>query len=331
MPEGSVKNMDLALQAQRELTIMKILICVAALFLMTGVIHAEEKGSDTRRLYQQAKEAIKAGDENRADYFLARYMGLTVFDKDARQAPDDLEELFKDYKVSKPISFISGYYDKEFLDWFIFASHTQWVESCGGISEKKYSVEIISSHNDNYFAAFVGYPYLEGWVVIGENSYQAVLALIDNKRKPFIVWGRMKNDKPVEWFDRCSLDTALPLQHVWEPEFHDIDGDGTPEIWLRYNMALADGFSQELNIYKVKGKKLELLKNYEGPTEGIARRLSDGSIEVARGFGDGGHLAYDKHQGEVYKYNKGEFKKISERDIPHILRSSEWKKYYFNK
>ena len=312
---------------------MRILLYILCLLFITSFVYAEGMDAFYDQLYNQAKQAIDEGDENKADFYLARYMGLTWLDKDTEKTFTDLYPLFKIYKGSAPISFISGRYEDNFINWFVFSSHAQWGLDEEGIDEEKYSFEIISNSDDKYFVSIIAYPYIESWSLLkGENISTLIMALGDFERKPYIISGRLENGKPVEYFNELSLNLEEhPLQYVWLPKFYDLDNDGIPEIWLRYNKAWADGFSQELAIYKIKeGKKLELFKKFEGLAEGIARRLNDGTIEVAEGFGNSGHLAYDKHHVEIYKYSKGEFEKVSERDMPHILHSSEWKRYYFN-
>ena len=131
------------------------------------------------------------------------------------------------------------------------------------------------------------------------------------------------------------LDTGTNhIQRIWPLEFHDLDGDGKDELWVRYNKAWADGFSQELAIYRIKDNSLELIKKFEGLAEGIARRLDGNKIQVGTGFTDNsaiGHIGYDQHHLEIWEYEKGKFVKTSEKNVPHILWSDEWKKYYFDK
>lgn len=98
-------------------------------------------------------------------------------------------------------------------------------------------------------------------------------------------------------------------------------------------MAWTDGFSQRLDIYQIKDdKELILLKRFEGNAEGIARRLKNGFIEVGEGFTNKeatGHQYYDQRHIQTFEYRNGDFIKISEKDVPHILWNTDWTKYYF--
>lgn len=288
-------------------------------------------------LYEKASQAIKQGNEADADFYLARYMGASLFDKESKKSSSDLYPLFKTYKVSKPTAFISGRYSKDFIDWFIDGSHSQWGQDDDkDIDQKTHSFSVVSGSTDKYFATVTGSPYLEGWTIIKDkDSKTAVLALIDYQQKPYIVVGIHEKGVPKKILEKKEMDLAKHhVQYVWPLEFHDLDGDGNDELWVRYNEAWADGFSQSLAIYKIKDNTLELIKKFEGEAEGIARRLAGGRIEIGRGFTDKdatGHLGYDKHHLEVWEYKNGTFAKISERDVPHILWSDEWQKYYLNK
>lgn len=138
----------------------------------------------------------------------------------------------------------------------------------------------------------------------------------------------------MKYFAKHYIDTDKHFLHyIWPIEFHDLNGDKAPEIWIRYIMAWADGFSQRLDIYQIKDdKELILLKRFEGNAEGIARRLKNGFIEVGEGFTNKeatGHQYYDQRHIQTFEYRNGDFIKISEKDVPHILWNTDWTKYYF--
>ena len=74
-----------------------------------------------------------------------------------------------------------------------------------------------------------------------------------------------------------------------------------------------------------------LFRKFTGDSEGIARRLDGNKIEVGYGFTDKeatGHMGYDQHHIEVWEYKDGDFLKVSEKNVPHILWTNEWQKYY---
>lgn len=314
--------------------IRKIMPILAVLFICKAAFAYEDVYYST--LYQKASQAIEKNNEQEADFYLARYAGASLLDENSKKTMSDLYPLLKSYKVSAPTAFISGRYSKDFIDWFIDGSHSQWGRTEDeDINIKNRSFTVAAGSNKDYFAAIVGSPYLEGWSIIkGDDIKTAILTLIDYRQKPYIAVAKRNNSASKSRAEKTYLELdEHHIQYVWPIEFHDLDGDGKDELWVRYNKAWADGFSQELSIYRIKDGKLELIKKFEGEAEGIARRLEGNKIEVGNGFSDKsvGHMGYDQHHLETWEYKNGKFTKISERDVPHVLWSKEWEKYYLDK
>lgn len=310
---------------------MKKFILVLTICLIPYFCFAEQTALDTKldEIYKKAEQAIDKGDIKTADFWLARYMGLTAFNEKVEKNYTDVYPLLNKRAESlAPTSFISGYYDEEFLDFFVRGSYRPWGIDEKGIDERSHSFEIASASNGKYFASIIASPWLEGWYIVGDKPRNAVLCLGENVQ---IISGKLENNKPIKRYEKINLAIGEhPLHFVWPAEFYDLDNDSIPEIWIRYIATLGNGFSQMLDIYKIKDDtQLILLKKFEGLAEGIARRLPDGSIEVGEGFGEGGHMGYDKYRIETWQYKNGELRKTGERVIPHILLSEEWGKYYF--
>lgn len=313
---------------------MKKTIFVLIICLISSFCFAQESALDVQlnEIYKKAEQAIEEGNIEKADFWIARYIGLSAFNEKTEKNYTDLYPLFEKRKDLKPTSFISGAYTDEFLDFFIRGTHQFWGIPEEGVTEKDYEFAIRANSDGKYFAQLVISPFLESWYILKKPNSVAVIPLGSASKPPFIVSGRLENNEPVKRYPFVNLDTQGHFLHyVWPIEFHDLDGDGIPEIWMRYNVAWADGFSQMLDVYKIKSdEELVLLKKFEGQAEGIARRLKDGSIEIGEGFGESGHMGFDKYRIETWQYENGEFKKTSEKVIPHILLSEEWEKYYFN-
>jgi len=315
---------------------MKKLVMLLVFLLFTQLSFARDDTYYTK-LYEKASQAIKKGNEQDADFYLARYIGVSFLDKESKKNIADLYPLFKSYKVSKPTSFLSGKYSEDFIDWFILSSNAQWgQDDDDDLDPKTHSCGLASGESKDYIATVIGSPYLEGWYIIKDKGTKtAVLTLIDSSQKPYITIIRHEKSIPKKVFKEMYLDTGTNhIQHIWPLEFHDLDGDGKEELWVRYNKTWGDGFSQELAIYKIKDNSLELFKKFEGLAEGIARRLDGNKIQVGEGFTNKsavGHLGYDQHHLEIWEYKNGKFVKTSEKNVPHILWSDEWQKYYFDK
>lgn len=284
--------------------------------------------------YQKAEKAIQENRIQESDFWLARYMGLTAFNEATERNYTDLYPLFKVRKDLVPTAFISGQYSDDFIDFFIRGPFELWGIPDEGVKEDVFEFSVRGDTDKDYFAQIVISPRLESWSILKKKNSVSVIPLIDSEKAPFIVSGKLKDGKPVKYFTKHYIDTDKHFLHyIWPIEFHDLNGDKVPEIWIRYIMAWADGFSQRLDIYQIKDdKELILLKRFEGNAEGIARRLKNGLIEVGEGFTNKeatGHLGYDQHHIQTFEYKNGDFVKISEKDVPHILWNTDWTKYYF--
>lgn len=314
---------------------VKIMALVVLVIMMAVPVCAQSATIDQEldAIYQKASHAIAEHNIEKSDYYLARYMGLAFADEDSKHGYNDLIPLFQQRKdLAGPTAFISGQYTDEFLDFYFRGPTLLWGIPGEGVNEKTFEFEVNANSDGKYFASLVISPRLETWSVIKKDIMISVAPLGSSVKQPYIVSGILKDNKPSKRFPIVKLNTDDHFLHyVWPIEFHDLDSDGIPEVWLRYNLAWADGFSQRLDIYKIVNEdKLVLLKRFEGEAEGIARRLANNRVEVGYGFSDksGGHLYFDQHHFEIFEYKNGGFVKTSERNEPHILRSDSWHKYY---
>ena len=86
---------------------------------------------------------------------------------------------------------------------------------------------------------------MELWSLIGNaNSTSYLLGYSDAD----IVVGKYNSkNKPIP----CdSFNLQGPISHIYNPTFFDVDRDDLPELLIRYNITVADGFIQYLDIYK---------------------------------------------------------------------------------
>ncbi len=312
-----------------------VFFVVTLLFVSVAFAADQKLEEQLKIIYEKAEKAIQEDKIQEADFWLARYMGLTAFDETTERSYTDLYPLFEERKDLVPTAFLSGKYSNDFIEFFILGPCVLWGIPEKGVSEDVFEFQVRGDSEKDYYAAIVISPRLESWSILKkDNISKAIIPLVSSEKAPFIVSGKLKDGKPVKRFTRYNIDTdGKFLQYIWPIEFYDLNGDGVPEIWIRYNVAWADGFSQRLDIYQIKNdKELILLKRFEGEAEGIARRLKDGLVEVGEGFTDKeatGHLGYDEHHIQTFEYKNGDFVKISEKDIPHILWSKDWTEYYF--
>ena len=309
---------------------MKSLICCLFLvFITTTQAFAIDKAKEDQLkiFYKKAEDAIAAGKVHEADFWMARHMAI-------RLGSSGLWPLIKKREL-KPTSFISGKFSESFLEFFIISPTQFWDRPDNAISEKELSFVIRDDKGKGFYADFYGSPALEDWYIIKKKPEQAVIPFIAFDPVPTLEVGRLgKNGEPIGEPIEYSIETdGRYIQAVWPIEFINLDGDNVPSIFMRYNVACADGFEQRLDILKiVEGKKVVIFKRFVGQVEGIARRLPDGKIEVGEGTASKDsldHMSLDRHQIETWGYKNKTFVKIGERTVPHILWTDEWEKYYF--
>ncbi|KJJ85545.1 secreted protein [Candidatus Omnitrophus magneticus] len=310
----------------------KILFIAAILFLNMTASYAQDIPLENQlaQIYKNAEDATTKGDIEQSDFWLARYMGLTAIDEKTSRGYPDLIPLFKKREDLKPTAFVSGKYDDSFIEFYARGTCGMWGVPDEGIDKEKREFIVQSFSDDRYFIEITASPRLENWSILKD---PAVVAVIPLGKNLVIHSGKLDKGNAVKHFKNMPFDVGESFIHyVWQPEMHDLDGDGIPEFWIRYIKAWADGFSQELAIYKIKDdSELVLLKQFSGEAEGIARRLEGNKVEVGTGFTDKnvGHIGFDQTRLEIWEYKDGKFIKTSERAVPHILWSKDWEKYYF--
>lgn len=314
---------------RRKVILLIIYFCMINSLAIAGSEIIDKQLSE---IYKKAETAITKSEIEKSDFWMARYMGLSFRDEKTKRQYTDLYPLFEKRKDLVNTAFISGHYSKEFIDFFITGTFDFWGIPDEGVDQAELEFSVRGGSNDKYFAEVIVSPRLENWSIIGNGVHSAVIPLVSFAKRPFIYSGELKDKKPVKYFKKMYINTDEHfLQYIWPVEFHDLDGDGIPEIWLRFNAAWADGFSQILDIYKIKKDKLVLFKRFEGQAEGIARRLTNGTVEVGTGFTDKavGHMLFDQHHIESFVFNNSKFNKVSEKNVPHLLWGNVWKDYYF--
>ena len=309
-----------------------LLIITFSILIAQSSIWAEDRpASFYQEQIQNASEALAAGNKTKADFYLARYLAASKADH-----PTDSEILKNILKKRQldPAALIPLAYDAEFLEWFEKVANTQWDTTSEYVDQALGSIELQNVSSKNYFLTVAAYPEIQSWYLTDESELpfrQMVLALGSGKRKPFLILERRDPASPHIWAPFGLNTQKRALHYLWKPEFEDLDGDGIPEVWIRYNLAWGNGFTQFLDIYSIQEDGLKLFKQFRGENEGVARRLPGNRVEVGRAYGSHPDFArrdYDKHTFDIYEFQKGAFKKTRSYDSPHILRSKEWKRYY---
>jgi hypothetical protein len=307
----------------------------AAVFLpiFLSLFTVSAPAADFDALYKKAEAAFAARDSQHADFYVARYLGLAAADSASGKGVADIDRLYVTHPPT-PVAFLSSVYDPGFMDWFEKAMLPLWGVSEDRVREKYGSVEVRSVREGKRFAVVTAYPKIEAWFRADDTqagSKRLLLAVgssAKGRRATLIAGVYADGRRPVSFKPMELNSQSHALQYVWEPFFSDVDGDGTPELWIRYNLTWGNGFTQFLDIYRMDEKELTLLKRFTGANEGLARRTAAGKVETATGRGSMGglsHFEYDTHRLQTWEWRNGAFEKTEERDIPHLLRSGAWR------
>jgi hypothetical protein len=284
----------------------------------------EHEVSDS--LLEKAVDASTIQDWDAVSLHISRYLAMSLnvnlnFDIDA------LSECLRQIKL-RPTAFISGEYAQQFLDWFVMTPTEYWLAETIDVGKQTFMLE--ESWKNGKFVCITGRPFLECYTIMRMSDYPSapIPMIVDAE----VLVGNIESNtycvqKKMEFPSEGQL-----VQYVWPPGFHDLDGDGHDEIWIRFNREAADGFMQCLTIFRDDPDHLSLVTNFVGYAEGIARRLPNGNVQVGYGCAEAGqeqgHLGYSQFIMETLEYQNGSFIKVSERRIPHILWSDAWMDFY---
>ena len=288
-----------------------------------------------QKIHKSAEEAVDRGDKKQAHFWMARYLGLSLMHPVSGGSSKDLEGLVKKMTLS-PKGFISAQWGKDFIDWFETGIYSRW-----GVDEKKVrakhrSFEIAQNrYEEKYFVTITACPEIEFWHTVEDGllSRPLLLPMGSASDRPTLFFGKIFKGFSSLQFNSLHLNTQKKsLHYVWQPEFYDLDKDGIPEVWIRFNIAWGNGFLQILEIYRIQNdSELVLLKHFQSGEEGVARRLDNGDVELGTAFSSqktNARFSNHQHRLEVWQYTQGAFEKISEKTIPSLFQSSEWKNYF---
>ncbi len=305
------------------------------IFCIAGA-EAQNVVPDFKALIQKAEYAFyEKFNRKRTDFWVARFLGLSSRYPEAGYSIQTIEPFLKKRKLT-PKAFIPDDWEASFVQWFETSVHERWAVDEKKVREKHRSFEIAESVlDDKFFAKIIATPEIEMWHIVHEGVIKKPLwmAMASHAEKPALFFGKILAGTvglPQAAFVFLNTERRN-VHYVWKPDFYDIDGDGVKEVWARFNLGWGNGFAQILEIYKIKnGSELVLFKRFKAEPEGMVRRLSDGKVELATARASHDRLSrmqYDIHHVETWEFKDGEFKRSSEKDIPFIYRSPDWKSY----
>lgn len=211
-----------------------------------------------------------------------------------------------------PTSVLFPTYSEEFTNWFVTSPDKQWKFNWDGDKKFLSSYHELTNYTDEKYSVSVSaYPFIERWFV--RNSQWTDILLGDPNKKPRIDIKQGSN----YWI--AYFDIGGPLHHVWKPKLYDLDNDKISEIWIRYNSTHADGFSQNLDIYKLqKDHTLMLVKGFSVREGVVGAEDGGGIVKVAENIYERGNKPLESTESkiETWEYKNGRFIKTNEEISP---------------
>jgi hypothetical protein len=285
---------------------------------------------------RQAALALDRGQAPAADFWIARHVGALAASDRLDEGLANAAPLLKRRQLP-PSAFVPGWWDAAFRRRFVERSFAQWaVDDPARLRERYFTVELQSVRQGPYFAAIAARPELEEWYRTEEGlaSEPIPLAAASVQEPPLLFFGRYVNETAVKARPMPLRFGKQPIIHAFAPQFLDADGDGEPEVWLRFTVRSGNGFSQVLDVYRIReGRRLQRLHAFRAGPEGFARALADGRVEVASGASSRGDMArsdHDLHKIETWQWRPEGYANVQTRVVPHLLRGDDWKGFYFD-
>ena len=307
----------------------RLAVAVSAVFILSSTVFAEVAApvpvSRIDNFLNQMKQAMDIKDELATDFWMARFIGEIIAKKNTERTLADLSSYLGRHRAGQASQQLSGNYSDSFVDWFIEQSQSQF-----GLDDVRVygnSFELINGSivtpTGNYFAAIFAVPYIEGWDIYDKPSPQLIV-LASSVNKPNILSGEiLPSSEFVTYYHTVPFEVSGPVQHVWKPEFEDLDDDKLPELFIRYNYTGDNGVHQELAVFRFEENEPAIIKRFTGHYGGIARRIGNKQIEVGDSMQYGEQMTF-----ETWEYQGSDFVSMSTRSGEHILISENWRQYY---
>ena len=224
--------------------ITTLCLTIAVLLGSAGVSWSDET-EDRKQYWEKSQTYFSEGKSVEADFYLALYL--------MEEADTQIGELFKklDQRKIPSLYFIDGDYSHEFFWHFFGESLFQWRSD--GIDDRSHVIATALGidKDTNLYAVVWGQPELTRWSIIQKDNNTGSYLL--GYRMAHVVVGHYSAEREPVPCDAFKMDGVLTK--VYEPKFFDLNGDGLPELLLRYNLAVADGYVQNLRIYKSSNGK----------------------------------------------------------------------------
>jgi len=270
-------------------------------------------------------DAIDQGEINLTDFLIARVLGASFKNDKTFETHRRLVPSLRRHPGWAPTHFISGRYSDEFIDFFSRGSWSMWGGPSRSHDRRHKKIVLKEAKHGDTAVVIWGTPTYRNWYVIAPRKI-TVLTVIGS-HDTWIIFG--KRNTSGKWDDckRNDMNREGSIQYVWKPQFIDLDNDGERELLVRYNVMMADGYRQILDIYDISSFcQPELLRTFIG-IHGIATQHRNSIVVSDETSLDGkAILSQDRQKFRSFRLEKGAFIKISETLEDNFLWEGDWMK-----
>jgi len=212
-------------------------ISLLNLLIALAVNPANASPSDKYKFLTQSEKYYKNGEYFKADYFIARYLGDEYANQ--RKVVETIDK-----RIPKPTAYLNGSYSNKFLSFFFGISLNQWGSK---LSDKKNNILIKINSVENQYVSIWGKPFVESWYILHKDKKKQVAYTVGMHKAKIRIGPLSKEGKPLKPCDTFTING--PIQYFYDPMFLDTNNDGINELLLRYNITLANGYIQVLDIF----------------------------------------------------------------------------------
>lgn len=282
--------------------------------LVALAVHAANASpSDHYKYLIESENAYKEGDYYKSDYLIAKYLG-----SENPNISNVIKTIHKRKKKPTPTSFIDGEYSNEFLQFFFTRPLYQWGSQK---SDDDNNIIVKINGSENQYVSVWGKPYIETWYILAKGKEKQIAYTLGMHSAKIRIGKIHKSDRLLQPCDTFVING--PIQYFYEPIFEDINSNGKKELLLKYNITVADGFVQVLDIFvpRIKNNYCHLShkKSYYG-RNGFAI-FENGKIIVSEQTSKNNESILGSSLQTEKKYSP-DGKLINEIQKPNFLRNS---------
>jgi hypothetical protein len=209
------------------------------LLVALAVNTANASPSDYNQYLIESENAYKEGDYYKSDYLIAKYLG-----NENPNISNIIQTIHKRKKKPTPTSFIDGEYSNEFLQFFFTRPLYQWGSQK---SDDDNNIIVKINRNENQYVSVWGKPYIETWYILAKGREKQIAYTLGMHSAKIRIGKIHKSDRLLQPCDTFVING--PIQYFYEPIFKDINSNGTKELLFKYNITVADGYVQVLDIF----------------------------------------------------------------------------------